>query len=224
MATKSPVSRSAQIIFSTFLRIFFQLLYNQFARLYDLVAAIVSVGRWQTWVLAVLPYLNGPAILEIGHGPGHLQKALFQKGLNPAALDASREMGVITRKNLLRANQSPRLVNGYAQSLPFPAASFDQVVATFPSEYIYSPATLSEIFRVLKPEGELLITPAAWIRSSKVIDRLMRYVFKVTGQAPDWNEQFEKPFREARFIPHTQIEELASSAVLIIRAHKQPDP
>ena len=53
----------------------FHLLYHQFAWTYDFVAAFVSLGRWQDWVDAVVPFMSG-RVLEIGFGPGHLQELL----------------------------------------------------------------------------------------------------------------------------------------------------
>ena len=60
---------------TAFMRAFFAGLYTQMAWTYDLVAAVVSVGMWTSWVRSTLTYLNGPQVLELGHGPGHLQIA-----------------------------------------------------------------------------------------------------------------------------------------------------
>ena len=51
---------------------FFHLLYHQLAWAYDAVSAAVSLGRWQDWGAAALPFVNGASVLELGHGPGHL--------------------------------------------------------------------------------------------------------------------------------------------------------
>ena len=64
-----------------FLRFFFHLLYHQFAWTYDWVAAGVSLGRWNEWVRSILPYMQEGRILELGHGPGHLQAELLKTGL-----------------------------------------------------------------------------------------------------------------------------------------------
>src|SRR6202011_2978379 len=40
-------------------------------------------------------------------------------------------------------------------------ASFDAVVSTFPSEYIYDPLTIAEVERVLRPGGRLVIVEGA---------------------------------------------------------------
>ena len=38
---------------------------------------LVSLGRWDDWIQTVIPYVRGLSILEIGHGPGHLQIKLM---------------------------------------------------------------------------------------------------------------------------------------------------
>src|SRR5262249_29890437 len=47
------------------------------------------------------------------------------------------------------------------QRLPFDDASFDDVVSTFPTEYIADPKTIREIARVLRPGGRLIIVLGA---------------------------------------------------------------
>ncbi|MBN2501330.1 MAG: class I SAM-dependent methyltransferase, partial [Anaerolineales bacterium] len=138
---------------SFFMQVFFDLLYHQMAWTYDLVAATVSLGRWNDWVYCILPDLTGSNILELGHGPGHLQKSMKRADTHVFGLDQSRQMGRIASRRLRRAGLPVSLVNGVAQSQPFPAQTFQQVVATFPSEYIVDPLTLAEIYRILAPGG-----------------------------------------------------------------------
>jgi ubiquinone/menaquinone biosynthesis C-methylase UbiE len=52
------------------------------------------------------------------------------------------------------------LVRGVAQALPFAPATFDTVLATFPSEYILHPDTLAEVQRVLRNDGQWLLVDA----------------------------------------------------------------
>lgn len=208
------------MLVASFLRIFFQLLYHQFAWTYDWVAATVSLGRWNDWVNATLPYLNGDSVLEIGHGPGHLLSALHATGLEPVGLDSSRQMGFLAFSGLLHAGFVPKLVSGYAQHLPFPNGTFHRVVATFPSDYIFAQLTLSEVNRVLIPGGRLVVLPVAWITGSAWYDRAAAWLFRFTGQAPDWDESYLYPFRRAGFEVRIEFLELKSSKALFILADK----
>src|SRR5512135_1407430 len=95
-----------------FLRFFFWHFYHGFAWTYDFVASAVSIGRWNDWILCTLPYVRGNRVLEIGHGPGHLQVNLRRSkpGLN-IGLDESPQMGRIARRRLQAAGCThPNLV------------------------------------------------------------------------------------------------------------------
>ena len=115
---------------------------------------------------------------------------------------------------------------GYAQFLPFQSQSFHQVVATFPTEYIFSQETLSEIYRVLRTDGKLILLPAAWITGGNLFDRLAAWLFKVTGQSPDIaqmdqvTQKIIRQFQNNGFISQAVFKEIRNSRALIIIAHK----
>lgn len=92
---------------SALMRGFFHLLYHQFAWTYDFVSGVVSIGMWQSWITAMLPFLEGPNILELGPGPGHLQLALARRGLISFGLDASPQMTRMAALRLLNKKKSP---------------------------------------------------------------------------------------------------------------------
>jgi SAM-dependent methyltransferase len=225
----------------TLLRFLFYLLYHPLAFAYDLVAATVSLGRWKDWVLSVAPFLEGTRILEIGHGPGHLQRLLLSRSLLAVGIDKSPQMGRLAKGNLrqflvpitppsisqtsLDAYAKINLTCGLAQHLPFPNNAFDSVVATFPAEYIFRAEALNEAHRVLVTGGRLVILPGATLLGRGILDRVMALIFHITGQsAPNLaevlKERASKPFGEAGF--HLQIHELTikSSLVFIMVATK----
>jgi ubiquinone/menaquinone biosynthesis C-methylase UbiE len=213
----------ASNLLSRLLRLFFYLIYQPLAWSYDLVAWVVSLGQWNTWILSTLPWLPGPRILELGHGTGHLQLALHQKMVRVIGLDQSRQMGFLTYRRLRKAGSPGNLSRGVAQHIPYAAASFEQVVSTFPSEYIVQPETLSEIRRVLRPNGRLVVLPVAWIRSQRHLGRLAAWLFRVTGQAESWNALFSEKFRIAGFLVEEEHISLPGSELVILIAAKAPD-
>ena len=213
-------------ILAALLKPFFSLLYHQLAWSYDLVAALVSFGRWKTWVMTTLPYIQGQRVLELGHGPGHLQKRLLALGLQPAGLDESRQMGAQARRRLRKSGFAKfGLVRGVAQRLPFPKGAFETIIATFPAEYIFDPATLTEAHRTLRPGGRFVLLPAAWITGRSPIDRFLAWAFRITGQVPGnplelFNQKAVEHFQKAGFQLNVEQVEVKSSLVLVMIASR----
>jgi ubiquinone/menaquinone biosynthesis C-methylase UbiE len=214
-------------IIRCFMRLFFYLLYHPFAWSYDFVAWTVSLGRWKDWVTSVLPYIQGTRVLELGHGPGHLQRILLDLNLLVVGLDESRQMGLLVKNRLEHAGYTQsKLTRGLAQSLPFSAGSFDTVVASFPSEYIFDMQTLAEAHRVLNNGGRFLVLPAAWITGQKLMERFAAGLFRVTGQVPSdpvevISERLKEPFAEVGFRVKIERVEVKSSLVLTVIAEKK---
>ena len=204
------------------LRAFFHLLYHPFAWVYDLVAFVVSLGTWKSWVYSVIPQIQGGKILEIGHGPGHLQVAFAARGYPVFGLDESPQMGNIAHRRLRNSSYSPRLVRGYTQNIPFPNDTFQHVVSTFPSEYILDPNTISELHRVLIPGGSLVILPIAWIQGNSPFHQAAAWLFRVTDQAIPWNENQLTLFTRAGFhLQHIRCHSPTWSTAIIL-AKKLP--
>lgn len=205
------------------LKVFFDLLYHSFAWTYNGVAAVVSLGRWKQWVYGAIPFLTGPKILELGHGPGHLQMQLMAQHFDAYGLDESPQMSRQARRRLVAASFSPRLARGKAEALPYPSGQFNDVVATFPSEYIARPETLAEIYRVLQPGGRLVVLLAAWITGPSIPERVAAWIFRVSGQAPTSSTVFEKALEQlaaTHFAVKLNWSEVASSRLLVITAVK----
>lgn len=223
---KLPQLGLAQKLLSKILKVFFHLLYHPLAWSYDLIAFIVSAGMWNQWVLSILDQIAGPKVLELGFGPGHLQTVLQQKSFQAFGLDASPQMVRLASRRLHRLGLSPNLTLGRAQELPFPSNSFDQVISTFPSEYIFHPETIGEICRVLKPQGSTVILIQAEIQSPKLLHRVLAWLFRFTGQTQDWNAIWEKfllqPFEKAGMTPKFQTIDLGNSLLQVILAEKSP--
>jgi ubiquinone/menaquinone biosynthesis C-methylase UbiE len=200
-----------------FLRIFFNLLYHPLAFTYDLVAAAVSFGKWKDWVYSIIPFIEGTRVLELGHGPGHLQRVLLDRGLDTVAMDESAPMGRIAKRRL---GNSRKLARGLAQKIPFAVETFDSVISTFPSEYIFDMQTLSEAHRVLRNNGRLIVLLAAWPKNP-----LLGWLFKATGESlSEANESIKSKIKrilaQVDFESEIQIIEVKSDSLLVVIAQK----
>ncbi len=203
----------------------YSLLYHQFAWAYDFIAAVVSLGNWNNWVRTTLPFSKG-CVLELGFGTGRLQRLFFENGIFTFGVDESREM-INRSRRFLRNNSAPlRLIRGYAQSLPFRSENFDTVVSTFPAEYIFDPATILEIRRVLLPTGKFILLPTAWITGTSLPEQLLAWLLRVLGYSRGGPGSISKTFKDqflhAGFEMHSEIIGCKGSQVLIIKAQKQP--
>jgi ubiquinone/menaquinone biosynthesis C-methylase UbiE len=207
-----------------FMRFFFHHFYHSLSWTYDLVAAVVSIGRWRDWGRATLPHLTGTHVLELGFGPGHLQIALTEAGFQAIGLDESRQMCRRAAANLRAKGFSARLTRGYAQKLPFASDSFDSLVATFPSEYIIDPETLSEAWRVLREGGRLVVALSALPGGANLPDRAAAWLFRFTGQSEAITEEIEARikafFAAGKFEVCVIRVEIRQSTVLLIVAEK----
>ncbi len=204
-------------LINSFMKIFFHLLYHGMAGFYDLVAGVVSLGHWKDWIASALPHLDREPILELGHGPGYLQKNLLESRRFVFGLDESRQMSRIARKRL--KNYPFCLMRADAGHLPLPARAFPLLVATFPSEYIFRPETLSEIHRVLKEDGKVVILLAAWPGGSSVIEKAVQLLFRVTGESPPKDSRFTNLtdlFSKYGFDSRIILEEFQKTRLLLI--------
>jgi SAM-dependent methyltransferase len=97
----------------------------------------------------------GSDVLDVACGPGFVTGAAIRRGATAIGLDFSDEMLRIARARYPWV----RFEQGDAETLPFPAASFDAVTINFGILHFPQPRrALREAFRVLRPKGSLAFT------------------------------------------------------------------
>lgn len=211
-------------LWRAFLRLFFRLLYHEFAWAYDLVAWVVSLGRWEGWGRAALPHLQGKRVLELGHGPGHLLAAMEERSFQPVGLDRSPQMGRQAGRRLKRAGLAIPLVRARAQALPFHTASFDSIAATFPTEFILDSDTLQEVKRALKPHGRAVVVASAIPDDRGILSRFLRWLYRVTGQEGPAPGRFEPLLAEANLTPRFIQKQTDGGKVKLVLATPDSHP
>ncbi len=217
-----------------FVRFGFRLLYYELAWTYDLVSWLVSLGEWGRWQRAALPFVQGPTILEIGHGPGHLLMELQSVGHMVVGVDLSPHMGRQAQRRLHRNKLPTNLIRAKVQDLPLQTAVFHTVLSTFPTDYIVDPDSLAAIYRVLRADGRLVVVPEGHLTGHGLGHRLIDWLFRITGQrsdafsvdkahnwpAPDLWEPFRQRFVAAGFQITIEQIQLERSAVTVFIAQK----
>ena len=132
---------------------------------YDKVNHWMTFGQDKVWRKNVRNHAEkGMKILEVGCGPGSFAEDLV--GLDVTCLDPSAEMLRVAKKRVDSARASrgegpAKYVEAIAESIPLPDDTFDRVFCLFSfRDFQDKKKGLEEIFRVLKPGGQLVICDA----------------------------------------------------------------
>lgn len=200
----------------------FHLFYNPLAFTYDSVAWLVSFGQWANWRRLTLDFLQPGPTLELAFGTGGLFIDMLEAGHRPAGIDLSPYMARIAAAKLRRKNLPLRLSRTRAQSLPFPNDYFFNVVATFPTNYIFEDATLAEICRVLADNGRLIVVAEGHLRGPAPLRRLIDWLYKITNQRGFHTVRPLAAFAEYRLAGRWQRVERRDVAARMLLARKQP--
>jgi ubiquinone/menaquinone biosynthesis C-methylase UbiE len=105
--------------------------------------------------------LSDCEVLDVGCGAGPASVALARRGARVTAIDSVPRMVSLTRRSAEEAGLTAQIEAsvGDVHSLDFPEKKFDAVVAIGVIYWLHSPErALSEILRVLKPGGLLVVS------------------------------------------------------------------
>jgi demethylmenaquinone methyltransferase/2-methoxy-6-polyprenyl-1,4-benzoquinol methylase len=132
-------------------------IFTGIAATYDRVASVLSLGQDPRWRRALVDAIDArPAdrVLDVATGTGMVAKALHDRyGCIVVGLDQSADMLAVART---REAVYDAIVEGRAERLPFPDATFDHLSFTYLLRYVDDPAaTIREMVRVVKPGGRI---------------------------------------------------------------------
>lgn len=159
--------------------------YDRMSPFYDCVAGVFE-QKYRTAVLNRLGVSHGDTVLEIGFGTGHGLKELAQEVGEEGrvyGIDISPRMCALSIRRLKKSGLRKRveLICDDAMTMPYANNSFDAVCVSFTLELFDSPeipVVLSEIRRVLKPEGHLGIVTMSKAHGTSFLLRLYEWLHR----------------------------------------------
>jgi demethylmenaquinone methyltransferase/2-methoxy-6-polyprenyl-1,4-benzoquinol methylase len=141
---------------------FAKTLFAPIAPTYDRYARLLSFGqdpRWRRFLVSRIEAGPRDTVLDVATGTAAVAIELAQTtGARVVGLDQSQQMLAEARERVQRAGlgEHIQLVEGDAERLPFPAASFDALTFTYLLRYVADPArTMAGLARVVRPGGRI---------------------------------------------------------------------
>jgi SAM-dependent methyltransferase len=124
---------------------------------FDPVAADYDRGR-AGWPLELIADVGGQTALDLAAGTGKLTGLLVERFPEVIAVEPSPGMRLLLERNVPQA----RSLEGSAETIPVADASVDAVFVAEAFHWFDSHAAVSEIARVLRPGGVLLVCFNEW--------------------------------------------------------------
>lgn len=149
-------------------------------------------------LLRALPGRAINAVIDIGAGTGHSSRLLARLGYDVVAVEPSRAMR--EAGDALSAGWTVKYVDGRAEELPYPDASYEGALFFTALEFVEDPAkALKEAMRVVRPGGWVI---AAVLNRRSAWGRLYR----------DLGERGEQPWAAANLLCAEDVELLMRRA------------
>jgi SAM-dependent methyltransferase len=158
-------------------------------------------------LVACLPGgVAGRDVLDLGAGTGAAGRAAIQSG-------AARVVEVDFATGLLAVGRErrPPAVASDIRALGLRSASFDSVIAAFSLNHIVDPdRAAAEAARVLRPDGELVVSSYAADDTHPVKQVVERACAARGWSAPDWYRQLQRDAAPLLATPERALDALAS--------------
>lgn len=138
--------------------------FDTIARDYDRMNHLMTAGLDRRWRKRAVQGVHGN-VLDVACGTGDMAVELLRQGCSVTGVDLSKEMMAIAKRKAPQAEY--RLAD--VERLPFGDASFDAVTCAFGvRNFVHLEQGLSEMLRVLKPGGRMVILELATPDSSLI--------------------------------------------------------
>ena len=162
-------------------------MFSRISRRYDRLNTIMTAGRHYAWreraARMAVGELTGPA-LDVACGTGDFAIALAARPQvrGVVGLDFAPPMLPLAVEKSRRAAAPVDYVAGDAHSLPFPDGVFICVTVGFGiRNFVDLPRALSEMARVLRPGGRLVVLEIVRMEGRGVLPRLLPALFRAAA-------------------------------------------
>jgi len=183
------------------------LMFDKIAVKYDFLNHFLSMGidrTWRTKTISELKDIRPATILDIATGTGDL--AIEALKLNPSkvnGIDISEGMLAIGREKLKKKGLDSKieLSLGDSEQILFGDCSFDAATCAFGvRNFANLSKGLSEIYRILKPNGKVAILEFSKPKSFPFKQIYNFYFFKIL---PFWGRRFSKDNSAYTYLPES---------------------
>ena len=131
--------------------------FDTIANTYDRLNRVMTLGLDRRWRRCAVRGLQG-TVLDVACGTGDMVLELQKHGCTVTGVDLSEEMLSIAKRKV----ENGKWKVADAEHLPFPDDSFDAVTCAFGvRNFVHLEQGLSEMLRVLKPGGRMVILELA---------------------------------------------------------------
>ena len=137
--------------------------FDKIARTYDRLNRVMTLGLDRRWRRHAAREVESgkwkvESVLDVACGTGDMAISLAERGCTVTGVDLSEEMLAIAKRKV----ENGKWKVGNAEALPFADGEFDAVTCAFGvRNFVHLEQGLSEMLRVLKPGGKMVILELA---------------------------------------------------------------
>lgn len=192
------------------------------AHLYDLQQIVNGASLVYQTAISLLPLKVGDSLLDIGCGTGTILRKLntrYGPSVELHGIDPSEDMIALAQSQAELQTANVHLQVAGAQDLHYPDSTFDWVICSLTTHHLSDEvrtAMYKEIWRVLKPQGSVLISDFHYPKTTlgqMVVNMFMRKHAHIPDLIKTTNETmladagfkaqkvvYQKPFRIVQHI------------------------
>ena len=157
----------------------FDRFYTRFAGAYNLLVKVIPI--WKRWLNHALAHIHGECVLEVSFGTGYLLTR-YANHFSTFGIDYNKKMVTMADEKLKQLQVPAKLQVAEVEALPYANASFDTLINTMSfTGYPDAHKALSEMSRVLKPGGCLILIDVNYPADNNWIGTLLTNVWKAGG-------------------------------------------